>query len=221
MFVYLITNKLNGKQYVGQTIGTIEGRWRRHTWPCNAKSGRMPISLAISKYGKENFLVEKLGEYESLDELNAAEKAFADALNTWSPNGYNLKAGNGIGAMSEVTKEKIRKANLGRKVSDETRWRLSASHVGLRRSEATRQKLSDCNKGKPLSASARLNSVIAVSKSYSLVSPSGDVIEVTNMASFCRQHDLSNAKMCEVVRGRRYKYKGWRATGPLDLPTSK
>lgn len=176
----------------------------------------MPISLAISKYGKENFRVEKLGEYSSVEELNAAEKAFADELNTWSPHGYNLKAGNGLGAMSESTKEKIRQSNLGRKVSDETKRKLSESHRGLRPSLETRKKLSTLHKGKPLPEAARLNALAASVKDYRLVSPSGQMTLVTNMAEFCRQNGLSKGKMCEVATGKRYKYKGWRLAGPLD-----
>ena len=31
-YIYLITNKINGKQYVGKTENTIDERWREH---CN------------------------------------------------------------------------------------------------------------------------------------------------------------------------------------------
>ena len=48
-YIYLITNKINGKKYVGKTTTSIEERWREHCKPCNGiRSG---IDGAIQKYG--------------------------------------------------------------------------------------------------------------------------------------------------------------------------
>ena len=30
MIIYKITNKQNGKMYIGQTINSLEDRWKRH-----------------------------------------------------------------------------------------------------------------------------------------------------------------------------------------------
>ena len=30
MIIYKITNKQNGKMYIGQTINSLENRWKRH-----------------------------------------------------------------------------------------------------------------------------------------------------------------------------------------------
>jgi predicted GIY-YIG superfamily endonuclease len=49
MYVYQITNKLNGKIYVGQTKFSVEKRFKQH-----AKANSV-IGCAIRKYGIENF----------------------------------------------------------------------------------------------------------------------------------------------------------------------
>ena len=50
-FIYKITNKVNGKSYIGQTRNTVEFRWRQHY---KAKDNKY-FHRAIQKYGKENF----------------------------------------------------------------------------------------------------------------------------------------------------------------------
>ena len=48
--IYTITNNLNGKTYVGQSIN-IENRWGKH---CRTHDD-FAIHKALDKYGKENF----------------------------------------------------------------------------------------------------------------------------------------------------------------------
>ena len=45
---------------------------------------------------------------------------------------------------------------------------------------------------------------------YRLVSPNGEVIEVTNMRKFCAEQGLSPSKMCLVVQGKQSQHKGWK-----------
>lgn len=63
--IYLITNTINGKRYIGKTSRTIEQRWYQHYK--NAEYGHNTyLYKAIRKYGKEAFTVESLAE--GLDE---------------------------------------------------------------------------------------------------------------------------------------------------------
>lgn len=103
-YVYLITNLINGKQYVGQTVRTIKKRFSIH---CSAK--KPVISRAIRKHGRENFIVQELAVAYNQEELNFLEGLYMSWFNTLAPNGYNIaKIINGKGKHSEESKEKMK-----------------------------------------------------------------------------------------------------------------
>lgn len=77
--VYIITNKLNGKFYVGSG-GSIFSRWFNHT--CHLKNGthvNSKLQLAYDKYGLENFKFEILELHEPFG-LNIREQFYLDSL---------------------------------------------------------------------------------------------------------------------------------------------
>jgi group I intron endonuclease len=57
MIIYKITNKVNGKIYVGQTTRSLEERWYGH---CSTANQHGILGKALIKYGKENFRQEIL-----------------------------------------------------------------------------------------------------------------------------------------------------------------
>lgn len=64
--IYKITNKINGKCYIGQSIN-IQKRINEHFWKSKCEkdvSFNSILHTAIRKYGKENF------EYETLQECS-------------------------------------------------------------------------------------------------------------------------------------------------------
>lgn len=149
MEIYLITNKINGKKYVGQTIHTHLERWDGH---CRSKDETSIISKAIQKYGKDNFSIELLETCKSLDDLNESEKKWIKYHNTIRPNGYNIReGGSGGGMLSEETKEKLRQINLNRpqevlkRMQDGykkrgNQWRQNLRSAAKRRKNITSQK---------------------------------------------------------------------------------
>lgn len=213
MKIYWIINKINGKKYIGQTVKTLEHRWRGHCWECNTKLHGMIISKAISKYGKEAFEMELLQECSSIEELNKAEQKWIKLLNNLAPRGYNLKEGGKNGRLSEETKIKIGNSNRGKKVSPETIKKLSVSHIGNKQTEETKNKLRAFFIGKPQKLehiekrSKALEKIIA--KTYWLKNPEGKIIEIYNLAKFCRENKFSISKMNELANGKRMLYRGW------------
>jgi hypothetical protein len=57
VYIYLITNKINGHRYIGQTVN-LRARWSQHS----RETSTSVIGKAINKYGKDNFKLEVLEE---------------------------------------------------------------------------------------------------------------------------------------------------------------
>ena len=150
MKLYKITNKENGKAYIGITCKTVERRWTAHVR--NASYGvyhNMTLAHAIRKYGAESFFVETIGEASSYEELLSLEIEAIKSHDTLVPKGYNIsEGGDGFrGPRSAETCEKISKAHKGVKLSAYHKQRLSEAHKGQLA----------WNKGKTLSAEHREN----------------------------------------------------------------
>lgn len=91
-FIYVITNDINGKQYVGKTNDTIEARYKYHLQDRRRrKCEKRPLYSAMNKYGIEHFSIEELEECSS-EEAPAREAYWIDKLNTYH-YGYNATRG--------------------------------------------------------------------------------------------------------------------------------
>jgi hypothetical protein len=95
MIVYAITNKINGKMYIGQTSRPLNLRTKEHF--CLKKTGCTGLYNAITKYGRDGFDVEVLATVPNQTSLDVAEVFFIQQYNTTnSKYGYNACPG-GLG----------------------------------------------------------------------------------------------------------------------------
>ena len=110
-WIYVITNLINGKEYVGQTVCGILVRWAGHISDAFNKNSQKPLYRALRRYGLKNFKVTELW-YGPESQLNAAEKRFVRQRKTFIDFGlgYNLTTGGDHYKMSKATIKKIRKA---------------------------------------------------------------------------------------------------------------
>ncbi len=116
--IYRITNKVNGKVYVGQTRQDPVKRFRDHVFRCK---GNRHLNSAVKKYGEENFTFRILCEVHCAEQdfLDLAEVYFIeyyDSLNKLK--GYNMRAGgrnitssrpSHTGYFSKIDKAKLQK----------------------------------------------------------------------------------------------------------------
>src|SRR5271157_247442 len=98
--VYLITNKINGQQYVGQTWTKLSYRFRQH---CNEKRNYY-ITNAINKYGKDNFTIEAVCYAIDQKDADYWEGHFIKKYDTTN-NGYNIRAGGNTATFSPTTRK--------------------------------------------------------------------------------------------------------------------
>lgn len=92
-FIYRITNKVNGKVYIGQTINSLKQRFHRHI----NSGGCKYLHNAILRYGKENFVIEEI-ERISQDKLDEREIYWIKYYNSTDKKfGYNIYPGGNLG----------------------------------------------------------------------------------------------------------------------------
>lgn len=87
--IYIITNKVNSKVYIGQTRKSLSERMRHHF---SKYETCVKLKEAIEQYGKENFIYTVL-ELVPFSELNKREAFYIEKYNSIE-NGYNIKKGN-------------------------------------------------------------------------------------------------------------------------------
>lgn len=148
--VYKITNLINGRVYVGQTIRPLKKRWSQHVSDANVGKS-MLISRAIRKYGSDGFSIEVVEECIDQDTLNVCEIQWIMELGTLNGGGYNISLHPGRGPMAEETKKRISQARMGHPTSEATRKKISVSKKGQCHTEETKRKISQSKMGQTLS----------------------------------------------------------------------
>lgn len=128
--IYVITNIINGKFYVGKTKTHrgdnipygIEGRMKSHMTRAlgkGLKSRECPLLYnAIAKYGEENFIIEEILQcgLEDVNDYEIEKIAKYDSANR--KNGYNIALGGGGRSVVEVSEETRKKISLGKNGKD-------------------------------------------------------------------------------------------------------
>lgn len=91
--IYIITNLVNDKKYIGQSID-VSSRWRQHVK--DSKNNRLKsryLYSSFNKYGIKNFNLETIEENVPINRIDEREKYWISYYNTFAPNGYNLTHG--------------------------------------------------------------------------------------------------------------------------------
>lgn len=119
--IYIVTNQINGKQYVGQT-----------TVSKNKVGHGMALRDAYSKYGKSNFVYEVIcNDINNRNTLNCLEKFWIATCGTVAPEGYNIElGGSDKGEVAQSTRKKMSLLFKGKPMKEETKRKIKESMLG-------------------------------------------------------------------------------------------
>jgi len=151
--IYIITNNITNKSYVGQTSYQLSKRWKQHCYFAEKRNCQTYLSNSIRKHGSINFTPSVL---EETVDLHNREKYWIKELKTYK-HGYNLTEG-GEGTVGYKWKDESRKKfsiiKSGIPLTEEHKNNLSLSLKGRKvwnkgipghkPTPETRKKLSEC-----------------------------------------------------------------------------
>lgn len=160
--IYALRNKaFPNKYYVGKSMD-IHARWNYDYKRLHCKK-QQKIYNALVKYGYDGFEKIILEECEK-SVMNEREVYWIKYYNAVE-NGYNLKyGGQGGGSFAgkkhtQEAKNRLREINLGKKLSDETKAKMSMSRKGKKRkpfSEEWKKNIGNAAKSRIVSEETRL-----------------------------------------------------------------
>lgn len=147
MFIYAITNTLNGKVYIGKTSGLVNKRWNQHLKLLRKNLHiNSHLQNAWNLYGESTFLIEELATAESAQQLNELE---IETIKLYKSSdiqyGYNMSFGGDGGRLTNKVYKKMSINRIGRKLSEQHKRNISSALKG--REITWKDKISASNKG--------------------------------------------------------------------------
>lgn len=213
--IYSITNKINNKKYVGQTTIGLKVRYSLNWWK---NSHNQYLKHSIEKYGIDNFEFEILKDnINSIEKLNELEGIYANELNSYIPNGYNIRKCGNNKLWNDESKEKLSK-------SLSKQFKLKNATTG---EIVIIDRLKEFCKINNLNKSAIQNLIYGISdysqgfvrentdpnttkngKMYTFISPSGEIIK-GSVNYMSKNFDIKRHGLYHLISGQCKTYYGW------------
>lgn len=162
--IYVATNSINNKKYVGKTKRSLEERVKQHL--LDSRKGAFCFHKALVKYGENAFTWEVVDYADCPEELAIKEQQWIEKLHTYLGDpeclGYNMTTG-GEGdnpvVYDQELRSKLSKSAKKRCTEDWVKARSGSNHYlyGKHPSDESRLKMSLASKGKPKTDSHKSN----------------------------------------------------------------
>lgn len=155
-YIYKFHNKITSKDYIGQTVRTLNERISEHLYDALHNKDNNYFHNALKKYGIENFEISILHTVDAeckkslLNQLNILEIQEIERHNSFN-NGYNSNTGGNSYEVSDESKLKMSKSCKGRVFTEQHKQNLSISLKGCKkgeRSQEYRNKISQSHKNR-------------------------------------------------------------------------
>lgn len=162
-YIYKITNTVNNKCYIGQTIqDDVQRRWELHRRLAKQDKGCTALKEAFKKYGIDKFKFEIIIICFN-DDCIEYEKQYIKKYNALVPNGYNISEGGNGGPLfkgkkhTEKTKELLREKSKEYYSNPENKQKHGEIvKLGLEKSEKWQKALAEGRVGENLKKENRV-----------------------------------------------------------------
>lgn len=208
MFIYKITNTVNGKTYIGQTIQvSVSKRINKHISELNRNiHSNKHLQSAWIKYGESNFKFEVIDQVAFSFGLDNLERFWIKHYDSTNPSkGYNKESGGNKNKIK--SKQTIEKHKIALK-----KWHLSEE------GKAFMQRLTSIQSGRPSSKKGKpvpkeVGNKISLAKSKQQVLATHTVTGQTQIYQTTRDAAASTKSsrggVWQVCSGRRNSCHGW------------
>ena len=209
--VYEIRCLPNGKFYIGSSVNLRE-RWRRHLVTLQrGEHHNYYLQQAWDKYGEEQFIFSIL-EHTTSNEVLVVEQKWIDFTQCVKRRiGFNISAlacapGSDLGFTWEGFNDPDGNAVTIINLHDYCRQH-KLDFPSMHRLSVGKSKLKSY-KGWTHKNSVRQRDYIKTYEGF--IDPEGKIVpQITNLAAFCREHNLDNTHLLAVMRGRICTHRGW------------
>lgn len=199
MIIYKLTNKVNGKIYIGKTERTIEERMGEHV-----RHDYIIVDKAIRKYGIESFIVEVVDSADSLDELDKKEQEWIKKCDCLLPKGYNQTFGGSTSKGFQHRDKSKRKMSISK---SEAYKEKGNPFYGKRHSEKSKEKMSQSRKGRVLSEEWKAKIGKAQQKKV-INLDTGEIFDSVKAAA--EHYNLKDTHITRVCKDKRKTTGGYR-----------
>jgi group I intron endonuclease len=210
--IYKITNKINNKVYIGQTIQGMEKRWKNHLYYALKLKKDNKLARAIRKYGENAFLLCILEETNELDD----REIYYISLYKSNTRGYNTKIGGSGGPHTDDTKNKISKANKKRIWTQEMKENMSkaikqwhSKRGFVPKSDEFKRKISIANTGRKISKKTKEKFQHYNQSKSKIVICITNNTEYESIKSACRALKLNHGHLGSHLKGKHKSVKGF------------
>ena len=194
--VYMILNTRTNARYVGGTGASFSRRWAQHRSKLSRRSLKNP--LLQSAYETDGLAALRFVILETCppELVTEREQWWMDHFRDQGLVLYNRcpNAADNTGlVMPRESVERQRQKVTGRKRTPEQCQRISAARHDRRWSAESRSR---------------------IAHDWTIVSPSGEVLEIHNLTLFAENHGLCTSALRKVALGIRPSHKGYRTYKP-------
>ena len=204
--VYKITNKVDGKTYVGQAK-SFKKRSGEHLRALRSNTHwNTHLQASFNKNGFENFTIDIIEHVEHLDKLTEREQHWVDYYKCYEDDkGYNFQRdvrNPWYGPMSDETKKKLSLAHTGKKLTKDHIKRIVDGRAGYVHSEETKRKISKSHIGIHVGyKSPRAVEIEKYNKNMELIKTYGSISDASLDTGVHKSGIVKNARGYRTMAG--------------------